>query len=113
MKAVGSASLPSHLRRPNAEVFRDVQEQFREDAAFVLSLRLEKQGEAVEGSSPGEFDCDVRREIRHSKLVPFRRTDDKEELQDWFEYAQSAVPGLEHLFEAGAINVELLRSWGV
>jgi hypothetical protein len=105
-------SLPPHLRMTPEQRWEHLQTAFEEDADWLGSLRLEHEDEAVDKSSPKEFDDEIDHEIKHSLLIPFRRTDDAEELRSHFEQARAAIPDLRLLFIARDATPEFLLQWG-
>jgi hypothetical protein len=129
-------SLPSHLRMGPAKLWDHLEAGFEEDADWLRGLRLEGEEEAVDRSSPKEFvdetrvktkrkkkkaadlsnpsigKEDTRVTIKHPLLVPFRRTDDAEELRSHFEQARAAIPELRALFKVRYATPEFLLQWG-
>jgi hypothetical protein len=105
-------SLAPHLRMTPEQRWEYLQIAFEEDADWLRSLRLEHEEEAVNKSSPKEFDDEIGQEIKHSLLIPFRRTDDTEDLKAHFDEARAAIPDLRLLFSAREATPEFLFQWG-
>jgi hypothetical protein len=110
---------PSFMTMTSEDVWLRLQGDFEEDASFIKSVRLENASEAVDRSSPKEEAIDPEEldgkfgpSIKHTALVPFRRTDDAEELRAHFGYALGAIPELRALFAARVPTPEFLASWG-
>jgi hypothetical protein len=128
--------------RTEAQLWRDLEAQFRDDANFVRGLRLERRSEALkklqhlsdkeresltepafEPDSQTEADINIPR-VKHSGLLVYRATDDLDrghtekpadvsaDLRDHLEYALSAVDELEELFSSHLLTPELLLFWG-
>ncbi len=132
-----SESLSPHLRVSADQLWARLEFAFEDNAGWLQSLRLEDEGEAVDRSSPREFvyeypsedpwpereavdlsnpsvgEEEARLTIKHPLLIPFRRTDDAEELRSCFEQARAAISELRALFKARAATPEFLLQWGV
>jgi hypothetical protein len=106
--ANATTGVPPYMRLNSDELWETLRATFEDDAAFIQSLRLEDRDEAVDRSSPREIGST----IRHSLLIPYRRTDDADELGQCLEYARRVIPELRELFSARIATPEFLHYWG-
>ena len=106
--------VPSFMKPLTGDaLFACLKDAFEDDAAFIHSIRLEQFEEALTRSEPKEFDPEIGMEFKHSGLVPYRRTNDNEELRDQFECAREVIPELAQMFAAQKLTPEFFRLWGV
>jgi hypothetical protein len=104
--------VPSFMKLTGDALWEHMKEAFDDDAAFIRSVRLEEFEEALNRSEPKEFDPEIGMEIKHPRLVPYRRTNDDEELVEKFEYAREVIPELAQMFAVRELSPEFFHLWG-
>jgi hypothetical protein len=105
-------TLSPHLHMSPEEWWDKVEEAFDLDAEFIRSLRLMSKEEAVNRTAPTLFDPEIELEIVHPSLVPYRNTDDREELESRLNFALSAIADLKRMFGSRELSAEFLHLWG-
>ncbi len=95
------------------EFWSNVDMWFGEISKTFQQFRFEERDEAINKSSPQWLDDSVGISIDSWNMIRYRKTDDREILEDCFKHGNSLLPSLEKLINNRELSEEFVNKWSM